>query len=265
MLRTRVIPCLLLHNESLVKTIRFKRFGYIGDPVNTCRIFNELLVDELVFLDIQAHHPGHEPNFKVLQEISNECFMPLAYGGGIRDIQTAERIFSIGFEKIVLNSAPFEQPSLIPDLVATFGSQSVIAAIDVRRKLWGKYEVYSHSGKRRQQRHPVDWAQELEHQGVGELLLTAIDREGAWQGMDINLTRMVADAVDLPVVAHGGAGSVEHIGQAVHDGHASAVALGSMVVYQGRGRGVLVNFPDRTALEKILKTCPIRSVSNDSQ
>ena len=262
MLRTRVIPCLLLRNDSLVKTVRFNRFAYIGDPVNTCRIFNELLVDELVFLDIMANQPGHELNFQVLQEISNECFMPLAYGGGIRNIQTAERIFSLGFEKIVLNSAPFEQPSLIPELATTFGSQSVIAAIDVRRTLWRTYEVCSHSAKRRQKLHPIDCAQELERQGAGELLVTAVDREGTWKGMDVALTRMIADAVTVPVIAHGGAGSVEHIGQIVHEGHASAVGLGSMVVFQGPGRGVLVNFPDRASLETILKECPIRSVAN---
>ena len=265
MLRTRIIPCLLLRDEALVKTVRFGRFGYVGDPLNTCRIFNELFVDELVFLDILAHRPGREPNFKILQDISNECFMPLAYGGGIRSIKTAERIFNIGFEKIVLNSAPFENPSLIAELAATFGSQSIIAAVDVRRTFWGNYEVYSHSGKRKQKRHPVDWAREIEHQGAGELLLTSIDREGTWKGVDINLTQMVADAVNIPVIAHGGAGNVEEIGEAVHCGHASAVALGSLVVYQGPGRGVLINFPDRVILEKTLEECATRPGSNGSQ
>ena len=140
MLSTRIIPCLLLRNESLVKTVRFKKFGYIGDPVNTCRIFNELEVDELAFLDILASREKREPNFEILHEIANECFMPLSYGGGIRSLQTAERIFNIGFEKIILNTYPFENPSIITELAEAFGSQSVILSIDVKKNLWGKYQ-----------------------------------------------------------------------------------------------------------------------------
>ena len=248
MLSTRVIPCLLLRNESLVKTVRYDKFGYIGDPLNTCRIFNELEVDELAFLDITASRERREPNFKILQEISNECFMPLSYGGGIRSVKTAERIFSIGFEKLVLNTYPFENPAIITDLARAFGSQSVIVAIDVRRSFWGNYSVYSLCGSVNQKRNPVEWAKEVDSLGAGEILLTAIDREGAWKGLDIELTSEVADAVTIPVIAHGGAGAVDHIGAVVKQGHASAVALGSMVVYQRQDLGVLVNFPDREEL-----------------
>ncbi len=253
MLKTRIIPCLLLRDESLVKTVRFKKFGYIGDPANTCRIFNELEVDELAFLDITASQENREPNYKILQEIADECFMPLSYGGGIRTVKTAERIFTIGFEKIILNTSPLENPGIIPALANAFGSQSVIIAVDVRRGMWGTYQVYGRSGTRNQRRHPVELAREAERLGAGELLLTSIDREGTWQGFDTELIAQVTASVSIPVIAHGGAGSVDHIGEAVKEGHASAVALGSMVVYQGEGLGVLVNFPDKNELERAVR------------
>ena len=252
MLRTRIIPTLLLRGESLVKTVQFDKFGYIGDPVNTCRIFNELEVDELAFLDITASVEKREPNLKVLQEISNECFMPLSYGGGIRSVDSAERILGIGFEKVIFNTHPFENPGIISETAKAFGSQSVIIAIDVKRSFWGKYEVYSLSGSVNRRKSPVEWAKEIEDLGAGEILLTSIDREGTWKGFDIELTRQVADTVSIPVIAHGGAGTVGHIGDVVKNGHASAVALGSMVVYQARGMGVLVNFPDKEDLEDVL-------------
>lgn len=252
MLRTRVIPCLLLRNESLVKTVKFGKFGYIGDPLNTCRIFNELEVDELAFLDITASREKRQPNFKILQEITNECFMPLSYGGGIRDLNTAERIFQIGFEKIVVNTASFTDPAIISQLAKAFGSQSVIVALDVKKTFWGEYQVHSLSGTINQKRGPVDWAREMEARGAGEILLTSIDREGTWKGFDLSLVQMVADALSIPVIAHGGCGSVDDIGSVVHKAHASAVALGSMVVYQKQGMGVLVNFPERERLQQIL-------------
>lgn len=253
MLRTRIIPCLLLRNDSLVKTVQFKTFGYIGDPANTCRIFNELEVDELAFLDITASCEKREPNYKVLQEIADECFMPLSYGGGIRSVQTAERIFNIGFEKVVLNTYPFENPEIISELAKAFGRQSVIVAVDVRKNIWGKYQAYGLSGTVNQKRHPVEWAQEAERLGAGEILLTAIDHEGTWKGFDIELTWQVASAVSIPVIANGGAGAVEHVGEIVKKGRASAVALGSMVVYQAKDLGVLVNFPDKGDLERALQ------------
>ena len=252
MLRTRIIPTLLLRGESLVKTVQFDKFGYIGDPVNTCRIFNELEVDELAFLDITASVEKREPNLKILQEIANECFMPLSYGGGIRSVDSAERILGIGFEKVIFNTYPFENPGIISETAKAFGSQSVIIAIDVKRSFWGKYEVYSLSGSVNRRKSPVEWAKEIEDLGAGEILLTSIDREGTWKGFDIELTRQVADTVSIPVIAHGGAGTVGHIGDVVKNGHASAVALGSMVVYQARGMGVLVNFPDKEDLEEVL-------------
>jgi cyclase len=253
MLRTRIIPVLLLRNESLVKTVRFNKFTYIGDPCNTVRIFNELEVDELVFLDITATREKRSPNLKVLADIANECFMPLAYGGGIRTLAEAKAIFDIGFEKVVVNSYAIESPQFISHLAADFGNQAVVASIDVKRNLWGRYQVYSHGGKKKSGKEPVEWAKELESLGIGEILLTSIDREGTWGGLDLELVRSVTDAVNVPVIAHGGVGTIAHIGGAVKSAAASAVALGSMVVFQKKGMGVLVNFPDKVKLEQAIK------------
>jgi cyclase len=248
-LRTRVIPCLLLKDGGLVKTVRFRNPGYVGDPINTVRIFNELEVDELAFLDISASVEGRQPNYELLRDIANECFMPLAYGGGIRDLAAGERILQIGFEKLVLNTAALETPELIGALARKFGSQAVIVAIDARRKLLGGYRVEMRSATKHDPRSPVEWAREAEALGAGEILLTSIDREGTWSGFDLELLARVAAAVNIPVIANGGAGSVADIGAAIRQGRASAVGLGSMVVYQSKGMGVLVNFPDRATLE----------------
>ncbi len=249
MLQTRVIPCLLLRDESLVKTVKFDKAGYIGDPINTVRIFNELEVDELIFLDISATLEKRAPNFKILAEIANECFMPLGYGGGMRNFEDAKRIFQIGFEKIAVNSYAFENPDFINRLAEHFGNQAVIASIDVKKNFFGKYEVFSHSGKKNTKKNPVEWAQELESRGAGELLLTSIDREGTWTGFDVELIKNVTSAVKVPVIANGGAGNLAHLELVVKQAKASAVALGSMVVYQKKGLGVLVNFPERKELE----------------
>jgi imidazole glycerol-phosphate synthase subunit HisF len=252
MLRVRVIPCLLLKAGSLVKTVRFRRPAYIGDPVNTVRIFNELEVDELAFLDIAASVEERPPDLEALRRIADECFMPLAYGGGIRDVATAERILQIGFEKLIVNSAAFDDPPLITELARRFGSQAVIASIDVGRPVFGGYRVMSRSATRTQRVAPVEWARQVERLGAGEILLTSVEREGTWGGFDVALTARISRAVGIPVIAHGGAGSIADIGAAVADGGASAVALGSMVVYQNKGMGVLVNFPDKAALARAL-------------
>ncbi len=243
MLRTRIIPALLLRDESLVKTIRFRNFTYVGDPCNTVRIFNELEVDELLFLDITATRERRSPNLKLLAGIANECFMPLSYGGGIRSLGHAKAVFDTGFEKITINSRALEYPPLITEIARQYGSQAVIVSIDVKDSFWGKPNVWSMGGRRNSGRNPVDWAKEAESRGAGEILLTSIDREGTWNGFDCELVCQIADAVSIPVIAHGGAANVEHIRQVVKQAHASAVALGSMVVFQKKGMGVLVNFP----------------------
>jgi cyclase len=244
MLRTRVIPCLLLKDESLVKTVKFKEYNYVGDPVNTVRIFNELEVDELMFLDIFSSKENRDINFKILKEIANECFMPLSYGGNIKNIEDAKKVFKIGFEKIVINSHSYNNLTFIKELSKYFGKQSIIGSIDVKRTFFGKQKAYSHQGKKQQKVEVTKWAKELENAGVGELLITSIDREGSWKGYDIELIKSITDLVQIPVIANGGCGKVEHIQEIVMKANASACAVGSMVVYQKKGMGVLVNFPN---------------------
>lgn len=243
-LRTRVIPALLLHTESLVKTVRFGKFTYVGDPCNTVRIFNEFEVDELLFLDIAATTEMRSPNLKVLAEIASECFMPLSYGGGVSTFESARAVFETGFEKVAINSFAVESPGFITQLAEHFGSQAIIASIDVKKDVWGRYKVHTHAGKKSTDLNPVEWARELESLGAGEILLTSMDREGTWNGFDMQLIKSVTDAVSVPVIAHGGAGNAEHIRQIVEEGGASAVAIGSMVVFQKKGKGVLVSFPN---------------------
>jgi imidazole glycerol-phosphate synthase subunit HisF len=253
MLKTRVIPCLQLIGDSLVKTVKFGNHGYIGDPVNTVRIFNELEVDELCFLDIRATVENRSPNLPILKHISDECFMPLSYGGGVKEFAVAKEILSIGFEKIVVNTEAYRNPSLLTKLAEHFGAQAVIGSIDVKRNLWGKYQVFVKDGTEKTSLDPVEWAQEMQSRGAGEILLTSMDRDGTWTGFDVELTKKVAEAVTIPVIANGGAGSIADIKNVVKTGHASAVSLGSMVVYQKKEMGVLVNFPDKAELEKNLE------------
>jgi cyclase len=252
MLRTRIIPVLLLRNESLVKTRQFGHFEYIGDPCNTVRIFNELEVDELVVLDIMATREKRQPNFELLADISSECFMPMGYGGGISSFEHARQIFNIGFEKVIINSAAYETPALITEIADVFGTQAVIASIDVKHTLFGGERVYSHGAKRRLAHEPVQWACEMEKRGAGEILLTSVNREGMWSGFDLDLVKRVCDAVSVPVVAQGGASGLNDIRAVVKKAGASAVALGSMVVFQKKDMGVLVNFPTTNQLQECL-------------
>ena len=253
MLQTRVIPCLLLNGDRLVKTVNFKKASYIGDPVNTARIFNELEVDELTLLDISATNSKKKPDFEILTELANECFMPLAYGGGINNFEDAKKIFKIGIEKIIINSTAFTNPTIIIELAEHFGNQAIVASIDVKRNLFGKYHVFSNSGTKKHRIDPVVWAKELERLGAGEILLTSINQEGTWDGFDLSIIERISNAVNVPVIANGGASSIEDIVSAVKKGGASAVSVGSMVVYQNKGMGVLVNFPDNEKLKKELQ------------
>lgn len=253
MLMPRVMPCLLLKDGSLVKTIKFKDPGYIGDPINAIRIYNEKEVDELIFLDITATIENKRPPFKVLSEIASECFMPVAYGGGIRHLEDIQEIFSLGIEKVVINTYAAEKPDFVRQAADKFGTQSIVASIDVRKKLLGRYEVYTQGGRKGTGLDPVAYAIQMQQQGAGEIMLTAIDRDGTQEGYDIELLRKVTAAVDVPVIACGGAGKVADFGLAVKEGGASACAAGSMVVYYGRNRAVLINFPTRAELEAVLE------------
>lgn len=243
MLQTRAIPVLLLKDAGLVKTTKFRSPKYLGDPINIVRIFNDKQVDELLFLDIAATVEGRSPPFDLLAQIASEAFVPFGYGGGVRTIEDMRRLYSIGIEKIAINSHAAERPDFVREAAESFGAQSVVVSIDVRKKLFGRYQVASHGGRRATGREPVEYAQEMEDQGAGEIFLTAIDRDGSMTGYDLNLVRSVTAAVSIPVVASGGAGSLQDLGQVVRRGGASAAAAGSLFVFQGPHRAVLINYP----------------------
>jgi len=240
MVRKRIIPCLLLQNESLVKTIRFKKPSYIGDAVNTVRIFNELEVDELILLDITATTSKSEPNFDLLKDIASECFMPLAYGGGIKNLEQAKKIIKIGFEKVIINSAAYSSKNLITQIANELGNQCVIGSLDVKKSFLGNYFVYSNSGNQKEKINPFQWAKELESLGAGEIMITSITQEGTWNGFDMELIEKITKQVNVPVIAHGGAGSFKDIEEVFYL-NVNAAAVGSMLVYQKKGMGVLVN------------------------
>jgi imidazole glycerol-phosphate synthase subunit HisF len=252
MLRTRVIPCLLLKGDGLVKTRAFKDPVYVGDPINAIKIFNDKEVDELVLLDISATARGTEPNFDLIAEIASECFMPLAYGGAVRSVDQVRRLLRLGVEKVIVNTSLHTDPEMVRKAADTFGSQAIVASIDVKRKLLGRREVFVKNGSVGTGLDPIAFARTAESLGVGEILLTAIDRDGTMSGYDIDLVAKVSQAVSVPVIASGGAGSVAHFAEAVNQGHASAVAAGAMFVFYGPHRAVLISYPDPKALRAAL-------------
>lgn len=251
MRRIRIIPVLTLQNEKLVKTIRFKNPTYIGDPINAVKIFNEKEVDEIVILDITATKEKREPNYAKIEEIASEAFMPFAYGGGITSLHQIEKLFKLGIEKIVLNSILATNISLVSEAAKIFGSQSIIASIDVKKSLFGKNNAYKISGTSKINKPLIDYVRLLEQVGVGELFINSIDRDGTYTGYDLELIKQLSVLVNLPIVACGGASNIESFLPAIQSG-ASAVAAGSMFVYTGSTRGILINYPKQTDLvEKI--------------
>jgi cyclase len=252
MLRTRVIPCLLLRNRGLVKTVRFKDPTYLGDPINAVKIFNDKEVDELIFLDIKATAEKREPPFKLISEIASECFMPFCYGGGIKSLKDIQSILNLGVEKVSVNSYAAENPHFVRAAADLVGRQSIVVSLDVKKHLSGQYEVFSRGGKKPTGLNPVQFAIEMEKMGAGELLLNSIDRDGTMAGYDLELIKSVTESVSIPVVACGGAGKLEDFSDAVREGGASAVAAGSLFVFQGRLRGVLINYPSPNDLQKTL-------------
>ena len=244
MTRVRIIPVLLLGKSGLYKTVRFQKPRYVGDPVNTVKIFNEKEADELILLDFTASKEKRSIDFKKIGGIAGEAFMPMAYGGGIQSFEDAQKVFDAGFEKIVLNSILFTKAGLVQKIASVYGSQSVAGSIDVKKNMFGKNKVYSHSGSVNTGNDPVDWAKRLEQDGVGEILLNAIDRDGTWNGYDEKLIHEISSAIKIPVIACGGAGKIEHFKRAIAAG-ASAVAAGSMFFFQKKGMGVLISFPSK--------------------
>jgi cyclase len=248
MMRPRVIPTLLLSGFGLVKTRKFADPVYVGDPTNAVRIFNSKEVDELMLLDIDASRSRRGPDFGFLEEIAAEAFMPLGYGGGVASVGVMERLFRIGFEKVVVNSAIYESPSLLREAVACFGSQSVVASVDAKKDFLGRYRVVSRGGTVRQPEDLSVVLQRVQDDGVGELILNSVDKDGTMLGYDIELVSRGADALRIPLVALGGAGSTDDMKDALKAG-ASAVAAGSMFVFHGVHRAVLISYLDHDQLD----------------
>jgi cyclase len=251
MLKTRVIPCLLLKDGGFVKTVRFSKPRYLGDPRNIVRIFNEKEVDEIVILNIDATLQKREPYYDLLKDIVSEAFMPIAYGGGIKTIEDIKQLYKIGIEKVVINSQAVNKPEFILEASERFGSQSIVASIDVKKDLFGKYRVYYESGKKITSISPVEHIKRMEKLGAGEIILNSIDRDGTMEGYDKELIKTVASIVSIPVIALGGAGKLEHFREAMNAG-ASAVSAGSMFVYQGVHKAVLINYPTQEELKEYL-------------
>lgn len=252
MLKTRVIPCLLLKGTGLVKTVKFKNPIYLGDPINAVKIFNDKEVDELVFLDITASKENRGPNISLMKDITSECFMPLAYGGGVTNSDQIQELLRIGVEKVVINTAAHEKPDFIREAVRSFGSSTIVISVDVKRNFFGKNGVFI-SGKNKMARmSPVEYVKRMEEVGAGEILLNVVDADGMMTGYDLSLISQLSHAVSVPLIACGGAGELDDFRKA-RDAGASGVSAGSMFVFQGRNRAVLINYPSIPELERVFQ------------
>lgn len=247
MTRPRVIPCLLLQGDALVKTVGFSRPRYIGDPINAVKLFNDLEVDELMLIDINATRENREPHYERVREIVSEAFMPVVYGGGVRGPRHAEILLKSGVDKVLITTEAAIRPAILGDVSRAIGSQSVVAGIDVRRNWIGRYIVTVENGRRTLPLDPIAHTTACVRAGAGEILVNSVDRDGRMAGYDVALVRLVCDAVTVPVVACGGAGSLKDIRAAI-DAGASAAAAGSLFVYKGPRRGVLINYPSPAEL-----------------
>ena len=250
MLKNRVIPCLLIKDRRLVKTQKFKKPAYVGDPVNVVRIFNEKEVDEIILLDINASKNNCAPDFEYIEEVAGECFMPLCYGGGISTVQQAEKLFTIGVEKICIQTALLNDFSLINEIVKRFGVQSIVVSVDVKSSFFGGYKFFSSSRKRIKIDYQV-FIQKAIDAGTGEIILNVVDNDGCMSGMQFELINEVSSKINVPLIAMGGVGSLEDIRLAVNSG-ASAVAAGAFFVYQGPHRAVLISYPKYEDIERLL-------------
>lgn len=254
MLRPRIIPCLLVRNKGLVKTVKFGPSKYVGDPINAVKIFNEKEADELIVLDIDATANGTPPDFVMIQKLAAECRMPLCYGGGVTTVEQAKRIIGLGVEKVAISAAALANPQLISGISAEIGSQSVVVILDVKKSFFGKYEVYTHNGQRRTERTPIDVAQEAEKLGAGEIVINSIDNDGQMKGYDLSLAAKVREAIQLPMSVLGGAGSLADIGCLISTCGVVGASAGSLFVFKGQYRAVLINYPDQNQKENIVRS-----------
>lgn len=253
MLRPRIIPCLLVHEKGLVKTKNFKEPKYVGDPINAVRIFNEKEVDELIVLDIDASTEKREPNYKMIENIAAECRMPLCYGGGVKTVEQAQKIFSLGVEKIAISSAAIENPSIVSKIASVVGSQSVIVVLDVKKKLLSGYEIFTHNGKVKTGIDPVAFAKELQDLGAGEIVINSIDNDGLMKGFDFKLIDKIRQKITIPITVLGGAGSLKDIEEVINKYKIIGVSAGSLFVFKGVYKAVLINYPNKIEKENMFK------------
>lgn len=253
MLRPRIIPCLLVQNKGLVKTVNFKNPKYVGDPINAVKIFNEKEVDELIVLDIDATAQRRDPDFTMIRNLAGECRMPLCYGGGVNTVQQAKEIINLGVEKVALSSAVIERPELVSDIANAVGKQSIIVVLDVKKKgLFGNYEIFTANGTKSTGKNPKDFAIQLEKLGAGEIVINSIDNDGVMKGYDLKLVQMVRDAVSIPITVLGGAGSLQDIRALVHKFGIIGAAAGSLFVFKGVYKAVLINYPKQSEIKELL-------------
>lgn len=253
MLLPRIIPCLLVKDKGLVKTIHFNNPKYVGDPINAVRIFNEKEVDELIVLDIDATSNGAEPDYEMIEKLAAECRMPLCYGGGVKRLEQVQRILELGVEKIAISSITVEHPQLVTELAERVGSQSVVVVLDVKRySIGGGYEVYTQNGRKKTGKCPIVFAKQLERLGVGEIVINSIDNDGLMKGYDIDLVKKVRESISVPITVLGGAGSLQDIGRLINKFGVIGAAAGSLFVFKGVYRAVLINYPNRAEKDALI-------------
>ena len=252
MLRSRIIPCLLIQNKGLVKTVNFKDPKYVGDPINAVKIFNEKEVDELIVLDIEATKENRGPNLKMIKGLANECRMPFCYGGGITTVEQAKKIINLGAEKVALSYSALNNISLCQEIGDIIGNQSVVVVLDVKKKkIFGGYDIYTHNGTKKSNWKLNDFISKLEEIGIGEIVINSIDNDGVMQGYDLPLIEYIREKCSMPITVIGGAGSIQHIKDLISKFKIIGAAAGSLFVFKGKYKAVLINYPNRVERKPI--------------
>lgn len=253
-LRPRIIPCLLIHEKGLVKTVNFDSAKYVGDPINAVKIFNEKEVDELIVLDIDATVENREPNYDVIKNLAIECRMPLCYGGGVKTVEQVEKIISLGVEKVAISSAAIKNPELIKQSSSVVGNQSIVVVLDVKKsRFLGKYEILTHNAKKKTGINPLEFAIQAQKLGAGEVVINSIDHDGVMKGYDYDLINIIRESINIPITVLGGAGALSDIEKLIEKYGIVGAAAGSMFVFKGKYRAVLINYPDKNEKELLFR------------